>query len=206
MRPLITFLLVLGMAPALADEMEEPPSQLADLLGSNSEGFARALEPRDFAFPADHGPHPAFRNEWWYVTGNLDNQDGGRFGFELTIFRFSLAPDIAPSNSAWRTNQLYIAHLALTDAEGEQFFTAQRYSRGALGLAGAEASPFRVWIDDWRIEEDAQGAWRLVADDDEFGIDVRLQALKPPVLNGTNGLPPQSARYADEDPVIAVCP
>jgi predicted secreted hydrolase len=193
MNKLLSFVLLLAATPLWADETTEPPSQLADLLSADAEGYARALEPREFSFPADHGPHPTFRNEWWYVTGNLDNQDGGRFGFELTIFRFSLAPDIAPSSSAWRTNQVYIAHLALTDAEGKQFFTAQRYSRGALGLAGAEASPFRVWIDDWRIEEDAQGTWRLVADDDEFGIDVRLQALKPPVLNGTNGLSQKSA-------------
>jgi predicted secreted hydrolase len=187
-------LLLLLLLPALgAAENQAPPSELARLLGADDAGFEKALAPRRFAFPRDHGPHPEFRNEWWYVTGNLDSNDGERFGFELTIFRFSLAPDIAPSSSAWRTNQVYIAHLALTDAEGEQFFTAQRYSRGALGLAGAESSPFRVWIDDWRIEEDAQGTWRLVADDDEFGIDVRLQALKPPVLNGTNGLSQKSA-------------
>ena len=193
MRPLLSITLMLCVLPVIADETTAPPSQLADLLGSDAEGFARALQPRNFSFPADHGPHPAFRNEWWYVTGNLDSEDGGRFGFELTFFRFSLAPDIAPSGSAWRTNQVYIAHLAVTDGEDERFFTAQRYSRGALGLAGAEASPFRVWIDDWRIEEGPQGAWRLVAEDEEFGIDVQLKPLKAPVLNGVDGLSQKSA-------------
>src|SRR5580704_13082870 len=55
-------------------------------------GFAQVLEPRVFEFPRDHGPHPEYRQEWWYVTGNLDSASGERFGFELTFFRFALAP------------------------------------------------------------------------------------------------------------------
>ena len=180
---------------AFAEEPAAQTSQLADLLGSDADpAFARAIEPREFVFPEDHGPHPEFRNEWWYVTGNLDNEDGERFGFELTIFRFALTPDISPSTSAWRTNQVYIAHLAVTDADNERFYVAQRYSRGAVGLAGAQASPFRVWIDDWEMAERAQAdAWHLVANDEDFGIDLKLRALKPPVLNGIEGLSQKSA-------------
>lgn len=176
---------------------EDPgePSGLAALLGSAADpGFARALEPREFVFPRDHGPHPGFRNEWWYVTGNLDSDSGRRFGFELTIFRFALAPDMPVSNSAWRTNQVYIAHLAVTDAGNTEFYVAQRYSRGALDLAGARADPFRVWIDDWQIGSQASShAWRLRANDEDFGIDLSLSALKEPVLNGTGGLSQKSA-------------
>ncbi len=96
-----------------------------------------------FSFPRDHGPHPEYRNEWWYLTGNLDAMDGRRFGFELTIFRFALTPEPVASESAWRSNQVYIAHFAVTDADGETFYVAERFSRGALGLAGASAEPFR---------------------------------------------------------------
>ena len=104
---------------ATADD--NTPARLADLLGSEADtSFARAVAPRTFTFPADHGPHPEFRNEWWYVTGNLDDGDGRRFGFELTFFRFALTPTLPASSSAWRTNQVYIAHLAVTDANGEQ--------------------------------------------------------------------------------------
>ena len=178
-----------------AEETAAQTSQLADLLGSDADpAFARALTPREFVFPEDHGPHPDFRNEWWYVTGNLDNEDGERFGFELTIFRFALVPAVSASNSAWRTNQVYIAHLAVTDADNERFYVAQRYSRGAVGLAGAQASPFRVWIDDWEMEEHPQAdTWQLVANDEDFGIDLELTALKPPVLNGIDGLSQKSA-------------
>jgi predicted secreted hydrolase len=179
---------------ALADD-GPAPSELARLLGGDDEGFARALTPRSFEFPSDHGPHPEFRNEWWYVTGNLDAQGGRRFGYELTIFRFSLSPTVDAAPSAWRSNQVYIAHLAVTDAQGDRFFVAQRYSRGALGLAGAAADPFRVWIDDWLIQDDtsAPGNWRLSAHGDDFSIDVRLRPLKPPVLNGDAGLSQKSA-------------
>ena len=191
-RRLLLLFVLLCWGLVVADE--STPSRLAGLLGSGAdEGFARALTPRTFAFPADHGPHPEFRNEWWYVTGNLDSEDGRRFGFELTIFRFALAPTLPASDSAWRTNQVYIAHLAVTDAGDERFYVAQRYSRGAVGLAGAAALPFRVWIDDWQIAEQASPeAWRLRASDDAFGIDVELTALKPPLLNGIDGLSQKS--------------
>jgi predicted secreted hydrolase len=194
MRIQFAVILALFTLTATAQDTAEPPSQLAELLGSDAaEEFARALEPRDFSFPADHGPHPAFRNEWWYITGNLDGEDGQRFGFELTFFRFALAPTMAPSDSAWRTNQVYIAHLALTDADDERFFVAQRYSRGALGLAGATAEPFSVFVDDWRIEGGPAGEWRLSAQDNDFGIDVTLLAERDPVLNGIDGLSQKSS-------------
>lgn len=185
-----------GELAAQAQESEtRPGSELAELLGSGASGFEKAVAPRAFEFPGDHGPHPAFRNEWWYVTGNLDADGGRRFGFELTIFRFSLTPDAVASPSAWRTNQVYIAHFAVTDADRERFLVAERYSRGALGLAGARSAPFRVWLDDWEIVAQEPGSpeqWRLRAGDDGFALDVTLSALKPPALNGIDGLSQKS--------------
>ncbi|MDX1516718.1 MAG: lipocalin-like domain-containing protein, partial [Woeseiaceae bacterium] len=123
-----------------------------------------------------------------------------RFGFELTIFRFALQFWDSDLNSradggasAWRTNQVYIAHFAVTDADRERFYVAQKYSRGALGLAGAQAEPFRVWIDDWYISADDSGDWRLQAEAPEFAINVTLAARKPAVLNGVDGLSQKSA-------------
>ncbi|HSM29276.1 MAG TPA: lipocalin-like domain-containing protein [Woeseiaceae bacterium] len=182
--------------PVSADEAA-PQSRLSELLGGDGDaGFEKAVEPREFVFPEDHGPHPDFRNEWWYVTGNLDGDGGRRFGFELTIFRFALTPVLPPAESEWRSNQVYIAHFAVTDADRERFFAAERFSRGALGLAGAEASPFRVWIEDWAIAATEAGApehWRLQASDPGFSVDLALTAAKPPVLNGDAGLSQKSA-------------
>lgn len=174
-------------------------SRLSELLGADSSaGFARAIEPREFAFPRDHGPHTSYRNEWWYVTGNLNGPERERFGFELTFFRFSLAPESASVfDSAWQTNQVYIAHFAITDVSGKDFHVAQRYARGAAGLAGAQASPFKVWLDEWSIAEvgATPGAvhWNLQAGDTDFSLDLDLVAKKQPVLNGREGLSQKSA-------------
>lgn len=170
-------------------------SRLSDLLSDEGEaGYSRATEPREFSFPRDHGPHPDYRNEWWYVTGNLAGNDGERFGFELTFFRFSLAPESELKiNSSWQTNQVYIAHFAITDVGADKFHVAQRYSRGSVGLAGATADPFRVWLDDWSIESDASNKpWHLRAHDDQIGLELDLLPLKPPVLNGDDGLSQKS--------------
>lgn len=182
-------------------------SRLADLLGADDDaGFSKVIEPRRFSFPQDHGPHPEFRNEWWYVTGNLDSERGRRFGFELTVFRFALTPAAPEAVSNWRTNQVYIAHFAITDADRKRFLFAEKFSRGALGLAGAQANPFRVWIDDWQLRSiDDRAAditagtnggaerWRLTAAETGFGLDLELTALKPPVLNGVEGLSQKSS-------------
>ncbi len=175
-------------------------SRLSELLSDQGlEGYAQAIEPRPFTFPADHGPHADFRNEWWYFTGNLDGEKGARFGFELTIFRFSLVPpgtDISGDASAWRSNQVYVGHFAITDAGERQFYVAQRYSRGGLGLAGAEAEPFHVWLDDWSIaaaRPDTESIWRLRASDRNIALNLTLAPQKLPVLNGANGLSRKAA-------------
>ncbi len=189
MRLLLAALCLIATSSFADDE----PSQLAGLLGADEQaGFARAIEPRRFVFPDDHGPHPEFRNEWWYVTGNLDSETGRRFGYELTIFRFALVPDSDAGSEDWQTGQVYIAHFAVTDPDEQRFLVAEKSSRGAAGLAGATSAPFAVWLDDWSIAEDGD-AWRLKASSDEMAIDVRLNAVKPPVLNGDAGLSQKSS-------------
>jgi len=181
-------------------------SRLAELLGSQRpEGFPLATGARTISFPADHGPHREFRNEWWYLTGNLDGQEGQRFGFELTIFRFALSAAAAGparvKSSHWKTNQVYIAHLAVMDEENNKFYVEQKYSRGALGLAGAQHDPFRVWIDNWFIQQKPGTAassktsevWQLSAAGDGFGLELDLVAIKSPVLNGDAGLSRKSS-------------
>jgi predicted secreted hydrolase len=192
-----------------APEGHSSGSRLFELLSSDHlEGYSQAVEARTFRFPEDHGPHPGFRNEWWYLTGNLDDERGQRFGFELTFFRFALNPGRLQAGSNWRSNQVYIAHFAVTDATNEQFHVAQRFSRGALELAGAQTRPFRVWIDDWSIKENptpgksnrnegravtGNEEWELSASTDELSLHLNLIADKPPVLNGTGGLSQKSA-------------
>jgi len=202
-----------------------PPPSPEVLPAGGAGGFAQALTPRALVFPRDHGPHPEFRQEWWYLTGNLDAAGGERFGFELTFFRFALAPPPAPTadagsaaqgkapaaTSAWRTRELYMAHFAITDVAAKRFRYAQKLARGALGLAGAEAAPLRVWIDDWtlRAAGAAPGDWRLEAAQEGYTLELELHPLSPPVLNGAAGLSrksdaPDSASYYYSIPRIAV--
>lgn len=165
---------------------------IREALAGDEAGFARALAPRAFTFPEDHGPHPDFRIEWWYYTGNLQTAAGRHFGFQLTFFRNALAPGLAGERraSAWATRQLFLAHFALTDTAGARFFSASRLTRDALGLAGAQPQPFRVWVEDWSVEGEAPAGlpMRLRAAEGDVAIDLLLSAEKPPVPQGERGL------------------
>jgi predicted secreted hydrolase len=155
--------------------------------GSDGVGFAKATAVRPFEFPADYGSHPAFRTEWWYYTGNLFAADGRHFGFELTFFRYALAPERPASASAWATNQVYMAHFAVTDTQTGRLLADERLARGAVGLAGAEADPFEVWVDAWSARAD-DGGFRLSAQAPRLAIDLVLESIKPPGLLGDEGL------------------
>lgn len=164
---------------------------LADALGAgDTTGYARAFEPRPFVFPADHGEHPDFATEWWYFTGNLETSDGRRFGYQLTFFRRALAPGTEIRASAWATRQAWMAHFAVTNVSASRFLAFERFSRGALQLAGATVSPFRVWLEDWSLEGDSARAFpvRIRAAEENTAIDLVIEPGKPIVPQGNRGL------------------
>jgi predicted secreted hydrolase len=156
---------------------------------ASAEGFSRAEGPQTLVFPADHGPHPDFQTEWWYVTGNLETADGRHFGYQLTFFRRALVPpaERAARASDWAADQIYMAHLALSDVAGRDFQAVERFSRGAAGLAGAQAVPFMVWLEDWSIAETEAGDWRLQAAAEGLSLDLTLRDTKGPILQGDRG-------------------
>jgi predicted secreted hydrolase len=177
---------------------------VAETLGSaDTAGYARAVEPPDLVFPRDHGPHPAFRHEWWYFTGNLSTvgPTGSRreFGFQLTIFRNALRPDSAAGvASEWSTRQAFMGHFALTEITDGGFHAFERFDRGAVGLAGARADPVRVWIGDWSIALDGSDpaageypTFTIRAEEGGVGLALDLVAEKPVVLQGDRGLSPK---------------
>jgi predicted secreted hydrolase len=190
------------------------------LAAGDTAGYARATRPRPFQVPEDHGSHPEYRTEWWYVTGNVAARDGRAFGFQVTFFRNALAPHPPDRASAWSTNQLWMAHFALSDLEGGRHFQAERLARGAVGLAGAALDPFRVWLEEWEL--DSAGAptfsstgsptptpagtatssaaalgspdvfpLRLFASEGGAAVDLVLEQGKPPVAQGEGGLSPK---------------
>jgi len=164
------------------------------VLSKDDKGFARALTPKKFSFPVDHGAHNPFRSEWWYFTGNLKNPQDRQFGYELTFFRFALNAEIPESKSAWRSNQLYMAHLTLTDVEKGRFYTDERKSRAGNDLAGASTKKYQVWLYDWSAKTEGKVDFplRLQAKADDFAIDLLLTPQKPYVLQGDQGLSQKS--------------
>ncbi len=158
-------------------------------------GFARAEQVRPFVFPRDHGPHPDYATEWWYLTGNLADSDGARYGYQFTLFRVGAAPGEAAADSAWRTHQLYMGHLALTDVAGARHYSAERFARNALSLANASAEPFAVWLGPWSLR--GQGdpfPLTIEAQAEDFALHLELAAgAKSHVLQGDQGLSRKSA-------------
>lgn len=160
-------------------------------LQSTSTGvqFEKADRIRDFSFPADHGAHPTFQTEWWYFTGNLQAEDGSRFGYELTFFRRGLSPVSMDRSSKWAAFNIYMAHFAITDVEGNQFHADQRFSRDGGQLAGASADPFaRIWLEDWVARQTGSNVWELAAKNDQMSLSLQMSDLKGPVLQGDRGL------------------
>ena len=174
-----------------ADEDAGARLTLAGTLGgTDTAGYARALESRAFVFPEDHAPHPDFRTEWWYVTGNVSTEEGRAFGYQVTLFRSALAPGPPASASAWATNQAWMGHVAVTDLATGRHVAEERFARGALDLAGGRAAPFRVWLEDWALEGGAGGAFplRVRAAWEGAALDLLLDPAKPPVAQGERGL------------------
>jgi len=174
---------------------ESAQASLLPLLSeTGTAGFARATEPGAIRFPRDLGPHEAYQTEWWYYTGNLETDDGRAFGYQLTFFRRALEPPAAKTaendeaRSDWRTNQVYLAHFTVSDVANDDFYERERFARGAAGLAGAQVEPYRVWLENWYVEEVAPGVVRLVARTDEVGLDLHLQRTLAPIVHGDEGL------------------
>lgn len=194
------FLLILAVGASVALVAREQGREqtgsdssvsVAELLGNPAAGgFLRAMGKRRFFFPADHGPHPGFRNEWWYFTGNLKTMEGRRFGYQLTFFRAALLPKPVTRESRWGTNEVYLAHFALTDVEGNAFRAAERFSRAAIGLAGAGGDPLVVHLEDWTARETGADPWTmlLTAENGTEAVDLTVREVLPPVLNGEAGL------------------
>jgi predicted secreted hydrolase len=167
---------------------------LALLLLAALPDYRQALPGYRYQFPRDHFEHPDFRTEWWYYTGNLHSADNHRYGFELVFFRQGERTTDRDNPSAWRIDDLYLAHLALTDIDGRTFLSRQRLNRAGPGIAGASLDQARVWNGNW------QASWNLATSEQTLqavaeGVrfTLRLKPRKPPVIHGENGVSQKAA-------------
>ncbi len=194
----ISLVLLAGIATSCDDNRsaQDAGNIAQSLSGNDAGGFKRVQMPREFKFPQDFGPHPEYQTEWWYYTGNLTDPSGRDFGYQLTFFRRALSPHDIKRESNWASNQIYFAHFALTDIENGKFYSSESWSRGAMGLAGAQSAPFRVWIDNWSVKGEGKN-FTLKAEDSSVSIDLLLQPLKPTVLQGDKGLSQKSGEVGN---------
>ena len=205
MRIALALVVALNLAALAGCESGPAPIgasvSVAEAMSGDTVGYARADRVRPFDFPADHGPHPAFKAEWWYVTGNVRATDGTgrRFGVQFTVFRSALAPDTAGADrpSGWATDQLYMAHVAVGDVAAERFYSAERFARGAAGLAGASAEPVAAFVGPVRLEATGPAGGpvplRITGQAEGAAFDLRARPLKPVVLQGDRGLSQKGA-------------
>lgn len=158
-------------------------------LGMSGKGFAPVVPGNKLVFPEDHGPHPDFRIEWWYVTANLTDATGSAFGAQWTLFRQAMAP--GPQAGGWANQQIWMAHAAVTRADTHRF--SETFARGGVGQAGVEAAPFHAWIDAWQMhgsggmKNDTMSPLELNAAGVGFSYALHLDADRALVLQGEDG-------------------
>jgi predicted secreted hydrolase len=158
-------------------------------LGTQADGFTTPQPAPVFDFPKDHGPHPDYRIEWWYLTANMTGADGTDYGLQWTLFRSALAPE---EGSGWTSPQIYFGHAAVTTPQAH--YVSERFARGGIGQAGVTPAPFEAWIDDWHLTGHDFDTLNMRASGPEFAYDVDLSAQGPLVFHGTNGFSVKSAQ------------
>ncbi|MCE3289156.1 MAG: carotenoid 1,2-hydratase [Caulobacter sp.] len=147
--------------------------------------YAPVTPAQAIAFPRDHGSHPQFRTEWWYVTGWLDGPEGP-LGFQVTFFR--TRPDVDQANpSAFAARQVLFAHAALSDPKKQKLLHSQRVARAGFGLAEASETDANLVLDDWSLRRGPDNRWRTHAGGSDFALDLVFTPSQPPILQGVNG-------------------
>lgn len=149
--------------------------------------FNRAIGPRDWQFPRDHGRHDRFKLEWWYFTGNLHDAAGKKFGYQLTFFRSAFSPGATSRPSAWGMSDIYFAHAAISDLDSKKFVFKDRLERARPGLAFASDQTMDVSLLDWSAKLDGD-VISLSSTEKDFGLSLRCQLGRGPILQGPGGV------------------
>jgi len=182
------FALLCSLLLAGCDQSPPADSEGFAGLGSNAADFAQVVPGKTLEFPRDHGAHRDYRIEWWYITANLKDAEGHRYGVQWTLFRSALK--VPGELTGWSEPTLWMGHAALTSERGHHF--AQALARGGVGTAGVEAAPLHAWIDDWQLRSlspsnQGLGQMQLSAHGSDFAYQLNLSSQRPLVLQGDHG-------------------
>jgi len=196
---LISSLFLFGCEDAQQKNMGT--QNMGTLLGNvdtqiESNPFTPVLKGVELTFPTDHQAHPNFRHEWWYLTANLIDEEGNPLGIQWTQFRFAAAPPTGENEvkkTEWQTQQIYMAHSAVTTQD--KHYADEKWSHDQAALAGVDASPFRVYLDDWQWTSSTDDIFpaTLNANSEQFGYSLKLTSSAPYQKQGEQGYSTKSA-------------
>jgi predicted secreted hydrolase len=177
------------------------------IVASAQADYARVRPGTVLKFPRDHGSHPQFRTEWWYITGWLRTADGRDMGMQITFFRNR--PRVAEEGaSRFTPRQLLFAHAALSRPEAGRLLGDQRAARSGFGLAEAAEGRMDIAIEDWSLKA-TDGGYAAEVIARGFRYALRFEARQPPFLQGDQGFSrkgprPAQASYYYSLPQLAV--
>ncbi|WP_421325157.1 lipocalin-like domain-containing protein [Aeromonas veronii] len=161
-------------------------SDLGALLGGGNDSFKKVLPGQTIKLPEDHAAHPDYRSEWWYLTGNLKDEQGREYGMQWTLFRQGIEQDLLTGNP-WLTPQLWLAQFAITDLDRGSHQQDERASRQGPGLAGASGGQY--WLREWRLASQGPALFPATLKvQSKIGVlNLTVTAAKPLVLQGKAG-------------------
>lgn len=161
-------------------------NDLGAILGGGSDQFKKALPGQPIRLPADHSAHPDYRSEWWYLTGNLKDEQGRDYGLQWTLFRQGIEQAIT-SDNPWLTPQLWLAQFAITDLGKGSHQQDERTSRQGPGLAGASGGEY--WLREWGLASQGKALFpaTLKVQSKAGDLDLKVSAAKPVLLQGKQG-------------------
>jgi hypothetical protein len=169
------FLQALVMSSAL------PVSQWAN----SSSVIYPPVRPRILQFPRDHGAHPEFRTEWWYLTGWLGSGSNA-IGFQITFFR-SRTQHSSDNPSRFAPTQLLFAHATLAIPEEGKLRTADVAGRVGSSGTNFNTDDTKLNLANWKLERTENDHYQFYVPTDTFTIRLEAIPSQTPVLRGNNG-------------------
>ncbi|BAJ03644.1 lipocalin-like domain-containing protein [Shewanella violacea] len=209
-KPILSLLLAITMLTACSKPSTLTSSPMVSLLGYDAAGYTQVDKSRPIVFPQDHLSHDDFRQEWWYLTANLETDEGKQLGLQWTQFRVALSPKTPPKKPAekaaekaashiklidsdWASKQIFMTHAAITSKT--LHFAEERWSRRHPRLADVSTNPLTIKIDDWQWTGTGADLFpaKLKVDAEQFSYQLTLETSAPYQLQGENGYSIKSA-------------